>query len=113
MLFQSIWQHHKVQRFKKRLQSFSDYFPAIFFVGGFAWDAKTFGGEVTMLDLLILTSYLLISALILYFLSQHYADENKYHQKWIRKILSTNWPYFVLQFLSISGNIQEHFYIHF
>ena len=76
-----------------------DFSPAIFFVCGFAWDARTFGGEVSTIDLLILTSYLLISALILYLLSQYFADEVQNYPNWFKKVLSTNWPYFILQFL--------------
>ena len=89
----------KQTRLYRNVLKLADFFPAFFFVLGFAWDARTFGGEVSAIDLFILITYLLISALILYFLSQYFADNMQNYPKWFKKALSTNWPYFVLQFL--------------
>ncbi len=87
---------------------FRKYFPAIFFLGGFAWDAFTIGRQVQQSDLIILTSYLLAAALILWWLAHH---AEKSHEQlhlhlsegWMLRILPKNWrgavPYFLLQFL--------------
>jgi hypothetical protein len=41
------------------------WLPALFFIGGFAWDAVTLGRTITPLDLFILAAYLAGAALIL------------------------------------------------
>lgn len=46
------------------------YFPAIFFLGGFAWDAFTIGRQVQQSDLMILSAYLLVAAIILAWLAK-------------------------------------------
>ncbi len=96
---QSVKQHPLAQRAAKMLAKLHDYFPIIFFIGGFVWDAKTFGGDVTTQDLLILTSYLIIAALSLYCMSQYYADTISHYPNWFKKVLASNWPYLILQFL--------------
>jgi hypothetical protein len=58
----------------------SAYFPAIFFLSGFAWDALTIGRQVQQSDLIILSVYLLAAGLILAWLArlshQQYATKN-------------------------------------
>ncbi len=90
------------------LEKLRKYFPAIFFLGGFAWDALTIGKQVQQSDLIILTSYLLAAALILWWLAHH---AEKSHEQlhshlsegWLLRILPKSWrgalPYFLLQFL--------------
>lgn len=90
------------------LQKLRQYLPAIFFLGGFAWDALTIGRQVQQSDLIILTSYLVAAALILWWLAHH---AEKSHEQlhshlsegWMLRILPKNWrgavPYFLLQFL--------------
>lgn len=41
------------------------YAPAVFFFGGFAWDALTLGRSIKSLDLFILLAYLVAAAAIL------------------------------------------------
>ena len=56
------------------------YFPAVFFLSGFAWDAFTIGHQVQQSDLMILSAYLFAAALILAWLAklshQQYAIKN-------------------------------------
>ncbi len=47
-----------------------EFFPVLFFFGGFAWDALTIGRHVAAFDLIILTAYLAAAAAILYYLGQ-------------------------------------------
>ena len=89
----------KKSRAYQHILKIGDFFPVLFFFGGFIWDAKTFGGDVTTVDLLILTLYLFISAVILYSLSQYYAGELESRPQWLKNALSSNWPYLILQFL--------------
>ena len=89
----------KKSRVYQHILKIGDFFPVIFFFGGFVWDAKTFGGDVTTVDLLILTLYLFMSALILYSMSQYYAGEMESRPQWFKNALSSNWPYLILQFL--------------
>lgn len=58
------------------------YFPAIFFLSGFAWDAFTIGRQVQQSDLIIFAAYLLAAALILAWLaklSHHQYTVNQIH----------------------------------
>ena len=89
----------KKSRVYQHVLKIGDFFPALFFFVGFIWDAKTFGGDVTTVDLLILTFYLFISAVILYSMSQYYAGELESRPQWLKNALSSNWPYLILQFL--------------
>ena len=98
-MIQHVKRQLLVQYAVKASAKLRDYFPIIFFIAGFVWDAKTFGGDVTTLDLLMLTAYLLIAALILYCMSQYYADTIGNYPSWFKKVLATNWPYLMLQFL--------------
>lgn len=47
--------------------------PAGFFLAGFTWDALTLGQRVQRLDLLILLSYMMLAALLLWYLGHRHA----------------------------------------
>lgn len=82
--------------------------PALFFIGGFAWDALTIGHQVAGSDLLIFGAYLLFAAIIMYHLAQPWswahacvAGLNRFFMRF-EKTKSWDvhdWPYFVIQFL--------------
>jgi len=79
----------------------ADYFPAIFFFGGFLWDALTIGRNVTSLDLFIFTGYLISAAVILYLIGRP-ADTEAQHGSVIavfKRLYTPRLPYFLLQFL--------------
>ena len=80
------------------------YFPALFFLGGFVWDALTIGKQVQQSDFIILSSYLIASALILWWIAHHAQRENvNQADATILRVLPKTWrepaPYFLLQFL--------------
>jgi hypothetical protein len=88
-------------RFNQFSQKFADYFPAIFFFAGFAWDALTIGRNVTAPDLFIFSGYLLGAGLILFSISRPsfiLADTAKLHTR-LHWLYSSRLPYFLLQFL--------------
>jgi Protein of unknown function (DUF2914) len=77
------------------------YLPAVFFFGGFIWDAITIGRNVVALDLLIFAGYLLAAACILFLTSRPsfiLADENKLPAK-LQWVYRSRLPYLILQFL--------------
>ena len=80
------------------------YLPALFFLGGFVWDALTIGKQVQQSDFIILSSYLIAAALILWWIA-HHAQRASVNQAdaTILRILPKAWrepaPYFLLQFL--------------
>ncbi|PKO45698.1 MAG: DUF2914 domain-containing protein [Betaproteobacteria bacterium HGW-Betaproteobacteria-22] len=78
-----------------------DYLPAVFFFSGFIWDALTIGRNVNGLDLLIFAVYLLLAALILFFIARPIPLENNTNKLVVlfRKHYAPRFPYFVLQFL--------------
>ena len=104
----------KQSRAYQHLLKLTDFLPAIFFFGGFLWDALTIGRNVAALDLFILAAYLLAAASILYFIGQPnftLGDISKLPD-WIPRLTSNlstrfcrsrfywpNFPYFMLQFL--------------
>lgn len=83
------------------------YFPALFFLAGFVWDALTIGRQVQQTDLIILSSYLVAAATILWWLAhqttQASLDAPEDSAKTIVRLLPQAWrepaPYFLLQFL--------------
>ncbi len=88
-------------RFTQISQKFSDYFPAMFFFGGFAWDALTIGRSVTAPDLFIFSGYLLGAGLILFSISRPsfiLADTAKLPMR-LHWLYASRLPYFLLQFL--------------
>ena len=80
------------------------YFPAIFFLAGFVWDALTIGRQVQQSDFIILSGYLVAAALILWWIA-HHAQRASVNQADapILRLLPKAWrepaPYFLLQFL--------------
>lgn len=109
-----------VQRLVHHILRIGDFFPAIFFFGGFAWDAYTVGRNVAVQDLLIFTVYLMIAGFILYVIgrpSYQLIDSSKL-PSWLYKVYTRlNWqkfhwegvPYFLLQF--IFGNLLSSLFI--
>ena len=77
------------------------YWPAVFFFGGFIWDALTIGRNVVATDLFIFTGYLLLAAAILFFTSRPsfiLADAAKLPVR-LHWLFTSCIPYFLLQFL--------------
>ncbi len=104
----------KQSRAFQHLLKFADFLPAIFFFGGFLWDALTIGRQVAALDLFILAAYLLAAAAILYSIGRPTAvpENTSPSTAWRPKLVSylyaaycqsrfywANLPYFMLQFL--------------
>ena len=91
-----------------KLFPFRQYLPAIFFLGGFLWDALTIGKQVQSSDLIFLTIYLVAAAMILWWLA-HHAEKSQeqlnshLNEGKLLRILPKKWreatPYFLLQFL--------------
>lgn len=116
-----------LQQLKHHARKLADFFPAIFFFGGFLWDALTIGRSMASTDLYILSAYLLLAALILYAISRPsyiLADSLRQLEKlpaWLPNGLKTattkiferlhypNLPYFLLQF--IYGNLLSALFI--
>jgi hypothetical protein len=79
----------------------SHYFPALFFAGGFAWDAITIGRKVMASDLLIFATYLIIAGLVLFLMSRPAVvagDAEKLPTR-LQAFVASNLPYASLQFL--------------
>ncbi len=78
-----------------------DFLPAIFFFGGFVWDALTIGRNVASSDLLIFAGYLMSAAGILYLIGHPVSidtSSNRFAQFLIKRY-NPRLPYFLLQFL--------------
>jgi hypothetical protein len=90
-----------VQTFTHHARKLADYFPVIFFFGGFLWDALTIGRNVTSLDLFIFAGYLIAAAFILYLIGRPADEEVKHAQivMFFKRLYSPRLPYFLLQFL--------------
>ena len=110
----------KQSRFYRHILRLGDFFPAIFFFGGFLWDALTIGQNVAALDLFIFAAYLSVAALILYVIGRpSYVDADANHSSSrIGKLRSRiqqsrihwpHFPYFLLQF--IYGNLLSSLFI--
>ena len=110
----------KQSRFYRHLSRVGDFFPAIFFFGGFLWDALTIGQNVAPLDLYIFGAYLSVAALILYVIGRpSYVEADASHlSSSLGKLRSRvresriHWPqfpYFLLQF--IYGNLLSSLFI--
>lgn len=84
-----------------RIRKLDGYLPAVFFFGGFIWDALTIGRNVAALDLFIFAGYLLLAAFILFFTSRPsfiLADATKLPAS-LHWLYASRLPYFLLQFL--------------
>ena len=83
------------------IRKLGDYLPAIFFFGGFIWDALTIGRYVAATDLIFFAGYLLLAAFILFFTSRPsfiLADATKLPTR-LQWLYASRLPYFLLQFL--------------
>lgn len=79
----------------------ADFFPALFFFAGFAWDALTVGRHVETLDLIIFTGYLVGAGVLLFLIGRPsfiLADADKL-PKCLHWVYHSNLPYLLLQFL--------------
>jgi len=105
----------KQTRLYHHVLKLGDFFPAIFFFGGFLWDALTIGRNVASSDLITFFVYLGISAAILYTIGSPrfiLADATQL-SPWVAKIHKRlyweNLPYFLLQFMF--GNLLSSLFI--
>ncbi len=105
----------KQTRLYHHVLKLGDFFPVIFFFGGFLWDALTIGRNVAYSDLITFFVYLGIAAVILFTLGSSkfiLADALKL-SSWAAKIHKRlyweNLPYFLLQFLF--GNLLSSLFI--
>ena len=101
----------------------SQYFPAIFFVAGFIWDAATIGRNVGTSDLVVFVAYLLLAGLILFVIGRpsYVLGDTASPANWLPAYLQSiyrrlharlhyaNLPYFLLQF--IYGNLLSSLFI--
>jgi len=99
-----------LQTLKHHVRKLADFFPVIFFFGGFIWDALTIGRNVAALDLAIFAAYLFAAAAILYMIGRPNEaledDASADHSKLrlivlaaLKKLHTPRLPYFLLQFL--------------
>jgi len=120
-------QLNAVQHLQQHIKKLSDFFPVMFFFGGFAWDALTIGRNVAAADLFIFAAYLLLAGLILFMISRPgyiLADTAKAVEKlpaWLpasltglfsqghKRLHHPRLPYFLLQF--IFGNLLSALFI--
>lgn len=116
--------HYRLTHHARKL---ADFFPAIFFFGGFLWDALTIGRNVAAADLLIFAGYWLLAGVILFIISrpsylltdfpQASSQSKNRFFKWAKDQLSRGearfrypqLPYFLLQF--IFGNLLSALFI--
>ncbi len=105
----------KQSRLYHHVLKLGDFFPALFFFGGFLWDALTIGRNVAYSDLITFFVYLGISAGILFTIGSPrfiLADPTKL-PKWLQVIYKRlyweNLPYFLLQFMF--GNLLSSLFI--
>jgi len=105
----------KQTRLYHHVLKLGDFFPVIFFFGGFLWDALTIGRNVAYSDLITFFVYLAIAAAILFIIGSPrfiLADPSKL-SPWAAKIHKRlyweNLPYFLLQFLF--GNLLSSLFI--
>lgn len=100
-VFSQLKQLAWVQKGLHRARKSADFLPAIFFFGGFVWDALTIGRFVTALDLAIFAVYLLSAAVILYLIGRPVSLETESGKftAIFEKFYSPRLPYFLLQFL--------------
>ena len=118
----SLW-----QQLKHHARKLGDFFPVLFFIGGFLWDALTIGRNVAASDLYIFSAYLFLAAVILYTISRPsyiLVDSLQAIEKlpiwlpnWLKNAIVNiykrlhypNLPYFLLQF--IFGNLLSALFI--
>ncbi len=114
-MISQLQQSPLVQKLSHHTRKLTDFFPVIFFFGGFVWDALTIGRSMVALDLAIFAAYLLSAAIILYVIGRPkqalaneilageiLADSEKPSAKFsvaLKKLHSPRLPYFLLQFL--------------
>lgn len=105
----------KQSRLYHHVLRLGDFFPAIFFFGGFIWDALTIGRNVASSDLLIFFAYLLIAGAILFTIGspRFILAEPKKLPAWLdalyQRLYWQNLPYFMLQFMF--GNLLSALFI--
>jgi len=100
-VFSQLKQLAWLQKLTRHARKSADFIPAIFFFGGFVWDALTIGRFVTALDLVIFAVYLLSAAVILYLIGRPVSLDTEPGKFTVifEKLYSPRLPYFLLQFL--------------
>lgn len=100
-MFNQLTETPLVQTVMRHVRKVADIMPAVFFVGGFAWDAFTIGHNVAPSDLWIFGGYLFCAAVILYLIGRPISLENSESKlvSLFKKHYSPRIPYFLLQFL--------------
>ncbi len=95
-----------MQTVQRHVRKLADFFPVIFFFGGFIWDALTIGRNVMASDLAIFTGYLFAAALILYLIGRPVDETAGPVTKpqirlfpFLKKLHTPGLAYFLLQFL--------------
>jgi hypothetical protein len=105
----------KQTRLYHHVLKLGDFFPVIFFFGGFLWDALTIGRNVAYSDLITFFVYLGIAATILYtigsptFILSDASKLSPWAAKVHKRLYWENLPYFLLQFLF--GNLLSSLFI--
>ena len=118
-MIQSLQQSRVYQHILK----IGDFFPALFFFGGFIWDAVTIGRNVATSDLVTFVAYLLLAGLILFVIGRpsYVLADTSNPPSWLPNLLHATYrrlhkrlhyahlPYFLLQF--IYGNLLSSLFI--
>ena len=105
----------KLTQLYQHVLKLGDFFPAIFFFGGFLWDALTIGRHVATSDLAVFFVYLLIAGAILFTIGspRYILADAKTLSPWMEKVHKRfyweNFPYFLLQFMF--GNLLSSLFI--
>ena len=109
----------KNSRVYQHILKIGDFFPAIFFFGGFIWDAVTIGRNVATSDLVTFVAYLLLAGLILFVIGRpsYVLADTSNPPDWLPAFLHNTYrrlhyphlPYFLLQF--IYGNLLSSLFI--
>ena len=109
----------KKSRVYQHILKIGDFFPVIFFFGGFIWDAVTIGRNVATSDLVTFVAYLLLAGLILFVIGRpsYVLADTSNPPSWLLGFLHTTYrrlhyphlPYFLLQF--IYGNLLSSLFI--
>ena len=114
-MIQSLQQSRVYQHILK----IGDFFPVLFFFGGFIWDAVTIGRNVATSDLVTFVAYLLLAGLILFVIGRpsYVLADTSNPPSWLPSLLHATYrrlhyphfPYFLLQF--IYGNLLSSLFI--
>ena len=109
----------QLSRVYQHILKIGDFFPALFFFGGFIWDAVTIGRNVATSDLVSFVAYLLLAGLILFVIGRpsYVLADTSNPPSWLptfihatyRRLHYPHLPYFLLQF--VYGNLLSSLFI--